>query len=61
MDDRARLTERAKELRARIAAFLAEFGDVEPKLRLLHDELAQIESHLHALGEHGPDIDAAQE
>lgn len=47
---------RASDLRQRIADFLKDFGrDLIPELRQLHDELAQIEQHLKALGEHAPD------
>lgn len=56
MEDLPGLKHRAIELRQRIADFLNDFGpDLVPELRQLYDELAQIEEHLKALGEHAPD------
>jgi len=56
MDDLHRLRQRASELRQRIQEFVEDFGrEIVPHLGKLHDELAQIEDNLRALGEHVPD------
>lgn len=56
MDDLHRLKQRASDLRQRINEFVEHFGrEIVPHLGQLHDELAQIEDHLRALGEHVPD------
>ena len=58
MHDLHRLRECASDLRQRINDFLNEFGrDLVPELRQLREELARIEEHLKALGEHAPDAD----
>ncbi|HUY91193.1 MAG TPA: hypothetical protein VMV10_20815 [Pirellulales bacterium] len=49
MDELDELTKRAEALRARIAAFLREFGELTPELRELQEILAQIQQHLKAL------------
>jgi hypothetical protein len=58
MDDLRKLSNRARELKQRIAELLRSFGPgLVPQLQQLHEELAQIEKRLQALGRHAADDD----
>lgn len=49
-DDLFELARRAETLRARLSAFLDDFGELAPPLKDLHGDLAEIDDHLMAFG-----------